>query len=159
MATAPTELESLAVRNRAGLSVFARRRFGMAMSSNHLKSPRALKHSELWIIINISMREKDYRAAMLLECLGEPNRFQILRHLERGPMSVSVLARATKRHQTTVCHHLAVLRTMHLVRYHNRGVNTFYQLKHPEVLRLLRAATEMAPKLSALDEGVGSSPS
>lgn len=98
------------------------------------------------------MKERDYRAAMLLECLGEPNRYQILRQLERGAMTVSGLARLTKRSQATVSHHLAVLRTMHLVRYHNRGVHTFYQLKHPEVLRLLRAAVEVAPKLSAIDE-------
>lgn len=98
------------------------------------------------------MKEREYRAAMLLECVGEPIRFQILRHLERGAMTVNGLARLTKRHQTTVCHHLAVLRTMHLVRYHNRGVSTFYELKHPGVLTVLKDAINFAPKLGALEE-------
>ena len=48
------------------------------------------------------MKENEYRAAMLLECLGEPVRFQILRHLEDGPKTVSHLARLTHRHPTTV---------------------------------------------------------
>jgi DNA-binding transcriptional ArsR family regulator len=97
------------------------------------------------------MKEREYRAAMLLESVGEPTRFQILRVLERGPMAVESLARVTKRHQTTVCRHLAVLRHLHLVRYHNRGVNTFYELKHPEVSRLLHDAIALAPKLASLD--------
>lgn len=99
-----------------------------------------------------SMKEREYRAAVLLECLGEPTRFQVLRHLEKGPHSVTSLARLTKRHTTTVCRHLAVLRHLNVVRYHNRGVNTFYELKHPEVAGLLRAALALAPRLAALEE-------
>lgn len=97
------------------------------------------------------MREREYRAAMLLECLGEPNRFQILRWLESRPRGVSELARLMKRSLPTVCHHLAVLRMMHLVRFRNRGVNTFYELKAPVVLDLLRAAVDIAPKLALTD--------
>lgn len=56
-------------------------------------------------------------------------RLQILRHLERGPHAASTLVRFIKRHQVTDCHHLAVLRTMYLVRYRNRGRFTCYELK------------------------------
>jgi len=94
------------------------------------------------------MKENEYRAAMLLECLGEPVRFQILRHLEDGPKTVSHLARLTHRHPTTVCHHLGVLRALHVVRYRNRGRFTFYELKVPAISDLLRLAIRNAPKLS-----------
>lgn len=95
------------------------------------------------------MKESEYRAAMLLECLGEPVRFQILRHLEKGPHAVSTLARLTKRHQVTVCHHLAILRTMHLVRYRNRGKFTYYELKLKIVPSLLNLGVQAAQLLHA----------
>ncbi len=94
------------------------------------------------------MKEIEYRAAMLLECLGEPIRFQILFRLEDGPKTVSQLARLTKRHVATVSHHLALLRALHVVRYHNRGRLTFYELKFKEVIELLKAAIRSVPKLS-----------
>lgn len=95
------------------------------------------------------MKEIEFRAAMLLECLGEPVRFQILRHLEDGPKTVSQLARLTHRRPTTVCHHLAVLRNLHVTRYHNRGRFTFYELKVREISDILRLAIRNAPRLSA----------
>lgn len=93
------------------------------------------------------MKENEYRAAMLLECLGKPVRFQILRHLEKGPLAVSTLARLTKRHQVTVCHHLAILRTMHLVRYRNRGKFTYYELKLKTIPGLLNLSIQDAQLL------------
>lgn len=94
------------------------------------------------------MKEIEYRAGMLLEAVGEPVRFQILRHLHRGPRSVGELARLTKRHQVTVCHHLAVLRTNQLVRYRNRGTFTFYELKVPRILQLLELAIQCAQDIT-----------
>jgi len=85
---------------------------------------------------------------MLLECLGEPIRFQILRRLEDGPQTVSQLARLTRRHVTTMSHHLAVLRTMHVVRYRNRGRHTFYELKLREIPAILDLAIRSIPKLA-----------
>ena len=99
------------------------------------------------------MKEIEYRAAMLLESLGEPVRFQILRHLENGPKTVSDLAHLTHRQVTTVCHHLAVLRTLHIVRYRNRGRFTWYELKVREVGEILALAVRHAPKLSPLVKG------
>ncbi len=94
------------------------------------------------------MKEIEFRAAILLECLGEPIRFQILRHLEAGPMTVSHLARLTHRHIATVSHHLAVLRSMHIVRYRNQGRSAFYELKVRVVTDILMLAIRGAPKFS-----------
>ncbi len=87
------------------------------------------------------MREIEFRAAMILECLGEPIRFQIIRHLAaEGAKSVSELARVMKRHPTTICHHLAVLRGMQIVRYRNHGRFTFYEVK----LKTAKTMTQLA---------------
>ena len=90
------------------------------------------------------MKEIEYRAAMLLECLGEPVRFQIVRHLQDGPRPVRELSRLTKRHQATVCQHLAALRGLHVVRYRNRGKFTYYELKSKRITEILELAIRSA---------------
>jgi len=90
------------------------------------------------------MNEIEFRASMLLETMGEPIRFQILRHLQKGPKAVTELARLTKRHQVTVSHHLSVLRATHLVRYRNRGKFTLYELKTGRCSHVLDLAVRCA---------------
>jgi DNA-binding transcriptional ArsR family regulator len=87
---------------------------------------------------------------MLLECLGEPVRFQILRDLQAGPKTVSELARLTKRHQSTICQHLSVLRSFHLVRYRSRRQFTFYELKLKRLPDLLDFAKHCAQELAGM---------
>ena len=65
---------------------------------------------------------------MLLECIGEPIRHQIIRHLENGPKPVYELARLTKRHQATICQHLAVLRNAGLVSEQRQGRFMHYEV-------------------------------
>jgi DNA-binding transcriptional ArsR family regulator len=96
------------------------------------------------------MRETEFRAAVLLENLGEPIRFQILRHLEDSPKTVTDLARLTKRQRATVCHHLATLRHLHLVRYRNRGRFTFYELKQKRLRQILELAIKCAEEITDL---------
>jgi len=96
--------------------------------------------SRILLINNITMEEIDYRAAVLLECVGEPIRFQIIRHLQSGPRPVYELTRLTKRHQATICRHLAVLRNLQVVRYRNHGSATFYEIKLKGISRLLDLA-------------------
>jgi len=94
------------------------------------------------------MKEIEYRASALLERLGEPIRFQILRHLQNGPKSVSELARLTKRHPTTVSEHLAILRDLHVVRYRNRGLFAFYELKLKRTPQIMDLAVQCVREIT-----------
>ncbi len=94
------------------------------------------------------MKENDYRASMILECLGEPIRFQIVRLLHNKPMAVVELAQLTRRHQVTICQHLAALRSLHIVRYRNQGRFTFYELKLKTVPQILDLAVRCAEQVS-----------
>ncbi len=98
------------------------------------------------------MKEIEFRAGVLLEALGEPIRFQIIRYLQSRPRSVSELSRLTKRHQTTVCQHLAVLRKLNVVRYHNRNRFTFYEIKLADAPALLDFAVRCARATRGPDE-------
>lgn len=100
------------------------------------------------------MHEIEFRAAVLLENLGEPIRFQIIRHLQNGPKAVSELCRLTKRHPATVCQHLATLRHLHLVRYRNRGRFTFYELKHKRLSQILELAIKCAEETTETSGGL-----
>jgi DNA-binding transcriptional ArsR family regulator len=96
------------------------------------------------------MKEQEYRAAVVLENLGEPTRFQILRILDQRPRAVIELARLTGRDPATVCQHLATLRHLHLVRYRNRGRYTFYELKQKRVPQILELAIKCAEETASL---------
>lgn len=91
-----------------------------------------------------NMKEKDFRAAVILERIGEPIRFQILQYLQQRPRTVSELARHTHRHQTTVSQHLAILRDLHLVRYRNQGHFAFYEIKAKEISEILTRAISLS---------------
>lgn len=91
-------------------------------------------------IDSLTMDEIEFRTTMLLECLGEPVRYQIFRVLQGGPKAVCDLARLTKRHPTTICQHLKILRDHHLVRYRNRGIYTVYDIKLTQAGALLDVA-------------------
>ena len=94
--------------------------------------------------LTVYMKEIEYRAAMVLECLGEPIRFQIIRHLQDSPRGVTELARLTKRHKTTICQHLAVLRNLNIVRYRNSSRLTIYRIKNRDAHALLDLAVRCA---------------
>src|SRR5438552_583341 len=96
------------------------------------------------------MKETEFRAAVLLENMGEPIRFQIIRHLQNGPKTVTELGRLTKRHPATVCQHLTKLRHLHAVRYRNRGRFTFYELKQKRLPQILELAMKCAEEMTLL---------
>ena len=100
--------------------------------------------------MTVYIKEIEYRAAMVLECLGEPIRFQIIRHLQDSPRAVIELARLTKRDPTTISQHLALLRSLHLVRYRNRGKFTFYELKQKRAFQMLQLAMQCAKEITNL---------
>lgn len=89
------------------------------------------------IAVYTFMHETDFLASMILECVGEPIRFQIVRLLQEKPRTGVELTRLLKRSHPTISHHLAVLRSNHLVRYRNRGILTFYELKTGSITRVL----------------------
>lgn len=99
------------------------------------------------------MKETEFRAAVLLESIGEPIRFQILRHLQKGAKSVTELCRLTKRHPATVSQHLAVLRHLHLVQYRNRGRFTFYEIKQKRLSQILETAIRCTEEPFPLNMG------
>lgn len=90
--------------------------------------------------------------ASLLQALGDATRLRILTALETACVPVSAIVEATGVRQTTVSHHLRILRDRGLVRGERRGGYVFYCLAVDElpaaldVLRLLAQRPEVSPR-------------
>jgi DNA-binding transcriptional ArsR family regulator len=89
---------------------------------------------------------EDYfvRLADAFAALADPTRVRLAWALCRREMSVSELVELTGMAQSTVSHHLRLLRTMHLVRSRRGedGRTTFYAIDDPHVESLLGEAIE-----------------
>jgi DNA-binding transcriptional ArsR family regulator len=79
-------------------------------------------------------------AVALFRSLGDPTRLAIVRCLAGGEARVVDLTRGLGLAQSTVSKHLACLRDCGLVGYRAQGRQSFYSLRHPELIDLLRSA-------------------
>jgi ArsR family transcriptional regulator len=77
-------------------------------------------------------------AAVAFRLLGDTSRLRLLLHLsEHGETCVGDLGRALHQSQTTVSHHLMLLRRGGLVEYRRDGKQNFYRVRSPLVTELL----------------------
>ncbi len=67
------------------------------------------------------------RCAERLRVLAEPTRLAVLRLLLKHPNSAGEIAAALKVEQTLLSHHLALLRSAHLVQVHREGKRRVYR--------------------------------
>ncbi len=72
------------------------------------------------------------RSAKILRLLSEENRLRIMLYLAKeGPVSVGEISQVLEIHQTTISHHLALLRNADLVVASREGKNVFYDVNEP----------------------------
>lgn len=72
------------------------------------------------------------RASKILRLISEESKLRIMLLLAKeGPCSVSEIAEALQFNQTTVSHHLALLRNADLVVANREGKNIFYDINDP----------------------------
>jgi ArsR family transcriptional regulator len=89
-------------------------------------------------VLNKPMKEALYRESRVAKALGEPARY-VITHLllKHGPLQVSEIVRRIRRSQPTVSHHLAVLRSLEIVRYDTKPEGIYYWIKYPKEVRLI----------------------
>lgn len=73
--------------------------------------------------------------AELCKTLANPIRLEILNLLGKGEKSVSELTDLTGAPQPTVSRHLAVLRQKKVVSTRKDGVNVFYKIANPKIIK------------------------
>jgi DNA-binding transcriptional ArsR family regulator len=84
------------------------------------------------------MKEIVYRESRIAKVIGEPAKYAIINLLLRhGAMSVGEIARAIHRAESTISHHLAMLKGLEIVRYEVKTSGVYYWIKYPKELRLI----------------------
>ena len=84
------------------------------------------------------MKEILYRESRVAKALGEPSKYAIVALLMRAKsLNVSEIARTLKRAKSTISHHLALLKSLEIVRYEVRSGAVYYWIKYPKDLRLV----------------------
>ena len=96
------------------------------------------------------VREDIYRMhAQICKALADAKRLLILNEIREGEMTVGDLASSLELPQATVSQHLAILRQRGLVYSRRHGVNVFYRIANPKVIRAFDLLREvMAEQLA-----------
>ncbi|MEI4618515.1 metalloregulator ArsR/SmtB family transcription factor [Bacillus cereus] len=89
---------------------------------------------------SFNMDSYDYeQSADILRVLGHPIRLEIMHMLIRkGPLNVSELWREVELPQSTVSQHLNKLKSLKLVSYERKGLEVFYRVDDPTVIKIIK---------------------
>lgn len=74
--------------------------------------------------------------ARIFKALGDPSRLRIIYVLSQSPLCVCDIATLLDMTQSSISHHLRVLRDLNLVKFHRDGKLVIYSLDDDHVLRL-----------------------
>jgi ArsR family transcriptional regulator len=87
-------------------------------------------------VTNAQVDKKIYKLhAELCKTLANPTRLEILSLLRDGEKSVTELTALTGVRQATISQHLAVLRQRGVVSTRKDGVNIFYKIANPKIVK------------------------
>ncbi len=73
----------------------------------------------------------------LFQCIGEPNRLQIIKFLANGEKCVNDIVEALGKEQSLVSHHLKSLKHCSIVVSEQRAQKIFYKLSDPRIAELV----------------------
>lgn len=73
--------------------------------------------------------------ASICQTLANPKRLEVIDRLRDGEQSVSELAEAMKISQANLSQHLAVMRQKGIVATRREGLNVYYRLNNPKIIK------------------------
>lgn len=84
----------------------------------------------------MNTEEKIYRMhAVVCKSLANPTRLRIMNSLRNGERSVAELIKLLGIRKTNLSQHLAVLRQCNIVRTRRKGLNIYYSIANPKMIR------------------------
>lgn len=85
-----------------------------------------------------------FSMADIFKVLSDPSRLKIISTLQTGELCVNDISAVTGFSQSSVSHHLKVLRDRNLIRFRREGKSSFYSLADAHVFALLAVAHDHA---------------
>lgn len=90
--------------------------------------------------------DKDlYQDAELLKALSDVTRLKIVHLLQEGELCVCEIMHSLDKPQSTVSHHLNILKNAGLIKWRKEGIWIHYQLSSPGILGYIRELTRTIP--------------
>jgi DNA-binding transcriptional ArsR family regulator len=84
-----------------------------------------------------------HKQAEVLKALSDPTRLKILYLLVDGERCVCEIILALEKPQSTISHHLNVLKNAGFIKWRKEGVWMHYRLLNPDIITLIRNLTEL----------------
>lgn len=81
--------------------------------------------------------------AEICKTLANPKRLEILNALRRGEVSVGELVRNLRLPKANVSQHLAMLRSRGVVKARREGLNVYYRVANPKIVRACNLMREV----------------
>ena len=89
------------------------------------------------LVDHLPCEEDLYRDAELLKALSDVTRLKIIHLLQEGELCVCEIMHALDKPQSTVSHHLNLLKNAGLIKWRKEGIWIHYQLRDPELVEKL----------------------
>ena len=86
----------------------------------------------------------------LLNALGNETRIKILQYLLNGELCACSIYPLTKKAQSTISGHLKILEEAGIVESRRDGINIWYKIKSPEVIKILKVLNISRIKIDKL---------
>ena len=98
-----------------------------------------------------------YTITELFKALSDPTRIQILYLLQKDDLCVCEIMSILEKPQSTLSHHLSILKNANLVKPRKEGVWTYYKLLKPEVVKFIDSFNpkDTMNKLGLMKETLG----
>jgi len=110
-------------------------------SSNNVCSDKDEK-LELNGLINKIPRDKSlYDMSEIIKAISDPLRLKILYLLKNGELCACHIDFALNKPQSTIAHHLSILKKTNLLNWRKEGKWTYYSLSNPEIIDLIEDIT------------------
>ena len=89
------------------------------------------------------MRDVFLLHAEICKTLAHPKRLEILNALRDGEVSVAKLVRTMRLPKANVSQHLSVLRSRGVVKARRKGLNVYYRVASPKIIRACNLMREV----------------
>ena len=94
------------------------------------------------LVENIPSDQDLYQGAEQLKALSDVTRLKIVHLLREGELCVCEIMYALDKPQSTVSHHLNVLKNAGFIKWRKEGIWTHYQLSNPQILDNIEKLTK-----------------
>jgi ArsR family transcriptional regulator len=92
--------------------------------------------------------------AEVCKTLSNPVRLRIINELQDGEMTVGVLAKKLGIRQAHVSQHLSILRHRGVVAARKDGINVYYRIANPQIIKACNLIREVLMELLQKDQSI-----